>query len=421
MRSLTIIATLVLSIFIARGADPTDTSYSFQQCEGSAMPYPVPAESVTLPDSLTAVFINHVGRHGARFPSSPKNVTALIRELAKADSAKALTPAGEELLTMAKFVSETSRNRWGALDSLGMAEQRGIASRMFRNYGMLFNDTRVNAISSYSPRCVMSMYEFTHQLDRLNNHIEITTSSGRQNSPLMRPFDLDPDFIEWVKSGDWKAAYEMQFETMMPTAPARKLFKGEYAKEMTNDDARKVSYHAFKLLQGLSAMGLPSKMERYFTREEANQAWSCTNLSHYLERTASTLSTLPAEIAAPLLTDLLTTAEAAVEGKQQYAVMLRFGHAETLMPLLSLMHLDGCYYLTNYFDTVALHWKDFHVVPMASNLQMILVKSKSGKMYVRFDLNERPIPLLPGSDIIYTPWQQAREYLLRCIPLHLRP
>lgn len=421
MRSLTIIATLLLSIFIARGADPTDTSYSFQQCEGSAMPYPVPAESVTLPDSLTAVFINHVGRHGARFPSSPKNVTTLIRELAKADSAKALTPAGEELLTLAKFVSETSRNRWGALDSLGMAEQRGIASRMFRNYGMLFNDTRVNAISSYSPRCVMSMYEFTHQLDRLNNHIEITTSSGRQNSPLMRPFDLDPDFIEWVKNGDWKAAYEMQFETMMPTAPARKLFKGEYAKEMTNDDARKVSYHAFKLLQGLSAMGLPSKMERYFTREEANQAWSCTNLSHYLERTASTLSTLPAEIAAPLLTDLLTTAEAAVEGKQQYAVMLRFGHAETLMPLLSLMHLDGCYYLTNYFDTVALHWKDFHVVPMASNLQMILVKSKSGKMYVRLDLNERPIPLLPGSDIIYTPWEQAREYLLRCIPLHLRP
>lgn len=421
MRSLTIIATLLLSIFIARGADPTDTSYSFQQCEGSAMPYPVPAESVTLPDSLTAVFINHVGRHGARFPSSPKNVTTLIRELAKADSAKALTPAGEELLTLAKFVSETSRNRWGALDSLGMAEQRGIASRMFRNYGMLFNDTRINAISSYSPRCVMSMYEFTHQLDRLNNHIEITTSSGRQNSPLMRPFDLDSDFIEWAKSGDWKAAYKMQFETMMPTAPARKLFKSEYAKEMTNDDARKVSYHAFKLLQGLSAMGLPSKMERYFTREEANQAWSCTNLSHYLERTASTLSTLPAEIAAPLLTDLLTTAEAAVEGKQQYAVMLRFGHAETLMPLLSLMHLDGCYYLTNYFDTVALHWKDFHVVPMASNLQMILVKSKSGKMYVRLDLNERPIPLLPGSDIIYTPWQQAREYLLRCIPLHLRP
>ena len=387
MRSLTIIATLILSTFLLRGADPTETSYTFSECEGSAMPYPIPAESVALPDSLTAVFINHVGRHGARFPSSPKNVTELIKELSKADSAKALTPSGEELLSLARFVNETSRNRWGALDSLGMAEQRGIASRMLRNYGLLFNDTKINAISSYSPRCVMSMYEFTHQLDRLNNHIELTTSSGRQNSPLMRPFDLDADFIEWMKSGDWKEAYDMQYETMMPVAPARRLFKGDYAKEMSNDHARKVSYHAFKMLQGLSAMGMPSRMEDFFTRQEANQAWSCTNLSHYLERTATTLSLMPAEIAAPLLADLLETADAAVEGKQPYAVMLRFGHAETLMPLLSLMRLDGCYYLTNYFATVALHWKDIHVVPMASNLQMVIARSKSGRTYVRVDLN----------------------------------
>lgn len=421
MRSLTIIATLILSTFLLRGADPTETSYTFSECEGSAMPYPIPAESVALPDSLTAVFINHVGRHGARFPSSPKNVTELIKELSKADSVKALTPAGEQLLSLARFVSETSRNRWGALDSLGMAEQRGIASRMLRNYGLLFNDTKINAISSYSPRCVMSMYEFTHQLDRLNNHIEITTSSGRQNSPLMRPFDLDADFIEWMKSGDWKEAYDMQYETMMPVAPARRLFKGDYAKEMSNDHARKVSYHAFKMLQGMPAIGMPSRMEDFFTRQEANQAWSCTNLSHYLERTASTLSLMPAEIAAPLLADLVATADAAVEGKQPYAVMLRFGHAETMMPLLSLMRLDGCYYLTNYFDTVALHWKDFHVVPMASNLQMVIARSKSGRTYVRVDLNERPIHLIPGSDMIYTPWNQAREYLLRCIPLHLRP
>ena len=62
---------------------------------------------------------------------------------------------------------------------------------------------------------------------------------------------------------------------------------------------------------------------------------------------------------------------------------------------------------------MALHWKDFHVVPMASNLQMVIARSKSGRTYVRVDLNERPIPLIPGSDMIYTPWNQAREYLLR--------
>lgn len=420
MRSLTIIAA-ILWAFLMHGADPTETTYSFAECEGSAMPYPAPTEAAALPDSLTAVFVNHVGRHGARFPSSPRNVTKLIEELSAADSAKSLTPAGTEMLALARFVSETSRNRWGALDSLGMAEQRGIASRMFRSYGRLFDNSKILAISSYSPRCVMSMYEFTHQLDRLNNHMEIFTSSGRQNSPLMRPFDLDADFVEWMKSGSWKEAYAMQYETMMPTAPGRRMFKGDYAKNLTSEAARDVTYHMFKLLQGLPAMGLAPQMEKYFTLAEANRAWSCTNLSHYLERTATTLSSLPAEIASPLLIDLLTTAESAVEGKQEYPVILRFGHAETLMPLLSLMRLDGCYYLTNYFDTVALHWKDFHVVPMAANLQMVVAKTKSGRMYVRLDLNERPVPLLPGSGKIYTPWEEAREYLLRCIPLHLRP
>ena len=91
------------------------------------------------------------------------------------------------------------------------------------------------------------------------------------------------------------------------------------------------------------------------------------------------------------------------------------------MPLLSLMRLRGCYYMTNYFDTVALHWKNFDIVPMGANLQMVLFKTDKGDYCVRFDLNERPVPLLPNSDEIYTPWQQAREYLVHCLPLHLQP
>ena len=76
--------------------------------------------------------------------------------------------------------------------------------------------------------------------------------------------------------------------------------------------------------------------------------------------------------------------------------------------------------MTNYFDTVAMHWRDFDIVPMAANLQIILYKSKRGNFYVRFDLNEHPIPLMPNSDEIYLPWATARQYLNRCLPLHLQ-
>jgi hypothetical protein len=421
MRTLSLIALILVSIIFCNAADPTDTSYSFAQCDGTSMPYPTVKDDAALPDSLTPLFIDHVGRHGSRFPATSKDVNALLGNLQSADSVKALSASGQELLKLVKFVNDLSRNRWGSLDSLGMAEQRGIASRMIRKYGKFFNNAKVNAISSYSPRCVMSMYEFTHQLDRLNNNIQLYTSSGRQNSELLRPFDNDKDFLEWKKNGNWQEPYQMQFQTMMPTAPARKLFNADYAKNLTTEQAQEIAFNMFRFLRGLPAMGLESVMSKYFTKDEANHAWSCINLSHYLQWTTTTISPELADIAAPLLVDLITTLDEAANGKNQYNVMLRFGHAETLMPLLSLIKLKGCYYLTNYFDTTALHWKDFEIVPMAANLQIVLARTKAGRLYVRFDLNEQPIPLLPNSTEIYTPWEDAREFLLRNVPLHLRP
>lgn len=422
MKSIRIIPLLAILFVVAgnmRGADPMATTYGIEECLGSAMPYPAPSEAAAYPDSLTPVFVNHVGRHGARFLSSPKTSVDLARALHKADSAGVLAPLGKSLLGLVDYVMEISHNRWGALDSLGMAEQRGIASRMFRAYPGLFANGKVDAISSYAPRCVMSMYEFTHQLDRLNNTVEIYTSSGRQNSSLMRPFDVDKEYIEWYKGKSWEVPYEMFFETTVPASPARRLVTD--AGFFTQQEALDVAWNEYRVLSGLPAMGIDVDMSGYFTKEELNALWSCQNLRHYLVRTATTVSTEPALIASELLLDLITTLDEAVEGKNRADVALRFGHAETLMPLLSLMRLKGCYYMTNYFDTVALHWRDFYVVPMAANLQIVLFRTSKGGYCVRVDLNERPIPLLPDSDELYVDWSTARAYLVRCLPIHIQP
>ena len=419
MKTLRLAVLMAAATFIsAAGASPEVPQYSYIECEGSLMPYSQPDHPVEYPDSLEPVFINHVGRHGARYPASSANCLALRKALTTADSLGTISPLGRKLNKLNEEVIRLSTNRWGALDSLGMAEQRGIASRMFRAYPRLFADGTVSAISSYSPRCVMSMYEFTHQLDRLNNSVELTTSSGRRNSPLMRPFDVVTEYVDWYKSREWKAPYDMYFETTAPTAPARRLITDP--NYLSNSMAREVVWNEYKVLSGMPAMGLSIDLSKYFTTEELNALWSCQNLQHYLVRTATTLSSEPALIASELLLNLINTTDAAIEGKNAN-INLRFGHAETLMPLLSLMRLRGCYYMTNYFDTVALHWKDFDIVPMGANLQMVLFKTDKGDYCVRFDLNERPVPLLPNSDEIYTPWQQAREYLVHCLPLHLQP
>ncbi len=418
-KGLFLLLSLIFSLS-ATAADPTATHYSYQECQGSALPYPTPDMAMrAIPDSLTPVYVNHVGRHGARFLSSSKYTTALLRHLHKADSLRTITPAGRSLMTLCHTVVAHTAGRWGALDSLGMAEQRGIASRLHMLTPQLFHDTKVNAISSYVPRCVASMDEFTHQLTRLDTKIEIYTASGRQNSPLVRPWTDDADYKAFMAGKQWHEVYDGFVESTVPTTVAPRILGEKYPYEP--GEAQDVAMEVYKVVAGCSAMAIDADAEKYLTLDEYNALWSVENLHHYLTHSASTLSSAPMDMAAALLTNLIETMDKAAEGKNEYAVMMRFGHAETLMPLFALMRLPGCYYMTNYFDTVGLHWRDFYVVPMAANLQMLLFKSKSGRLYVRVDLNETPVPLIPGRPAIYTPWETAKEYLTRCLPLYLQP
>lgn len=417
------IFTLTLILFavavIAIAADPTSTRYSADNCQGSLKPYPIPKESYNYPDSLTPVLINHVGRHGSRFPASATHCLAMKRALQAADSIGSITPLGKKLLKLTEYAINRSEGQWGALDSLGMAEQRGIASRMLTNYPTLFNNAKINAVSSYSPRCVMSMYSFTHQLSRLNNHIELFTASGRSHSYLMRPFDIDASYAEFRNANEWKTPYDAYIKNVIPVSALQRVLGDKYPYD--NVDVHELALTEYYVIAGMSAMMIDCDALDYFTIEEYNALWSCFNLRQYLQRTATTVSYTPAEIASQLLLDLINTTDLATTGDGQYSINLRFGHAETLMPLLSLMRLKDCYYLTNYFDTVALNWQDFNVVPMSANLQMILFRSKTGKYYVRIDHNETPVALLPDSKSLYTPWDEAREYLMRCVPLYYQP
>lgn len=417
-----ITAILVLATVLGlRAADPMATDYSMRQCEGSLTPYPAEVNPAVFPDSLKPVYINHVGRHGSRYPASASNCLKLRQALLRADSLGTITPLGRRLMRLNDLVIERSNNQWGALDSLGMAEQRSIATRMFYNFGEIFSGgASVTAISSYSPRSMMSMYSFTHQLDRMDNRINFITSTGRVNSALMRPFDVDNDYLQFRKDKLWSPAYDAYFATACPTTAIRRVLGNRYP-FATDDEARDLAITEYYVIAGCSCMGIEPGASQYFTKEEYNALWSCFNLRQYLQRTATTVSAVPAEIASALIQDIIATTEGFIGGTNPSVANLRFGHAETLMPLLSLLRLKGCYYMTNYFDTVALHWRDFDVVPMAANLQIILFRAKeSGRYYIRVDVNEKPVPLQPGSTVLYTPWGEARDYMTRCLPLYVQ-
>lgn len=402
-------------------AAPTATDYTYVQCEGSLTPYPsVSRAEAVYPDSLLPVFVNHVGRHGARYPASSANNLTMKKALDRAAEAGTITPLGRKLAALNDRIIELSTDRWGALDSLGMTEQAGIATRMFYNYTEVFEKGKaVSAISSYSPRAMMSMFSFTHQLDRLNNRMTISTVTGSVNNRLMRPFDVDKDYLEFRAEKKWKPAYDEYFNSVCPTAAIRRVL-GERFAFADADEERNLAITEYYVLAGLEAMSLPNTMGDYLSRAEANALWSCFNLRQYLQRTATTVSTVPADIAADLVLDIIQTTDDFVSGENTTTTaVLRFGHAETLMPLLSLLRIPGCYYLTNYFDTVGQHWCDFDVVPMAANIQFVLFRAKaSGRYYVEVRVNEQPVALRKGDAATIYPWGELRRYLMNYVPLY---
>lgn len=404
---------LFLALFCASIAQGI-TYFSYQECQGSLRPYPVPTQSYSYPDSLTPIFINHIGRHGSRYAASASWTLQMRDALAQADSLKTITPLGKKFQKEVEKVIKATGDRWGALDSLGMAEQSGIAERMFANFPQLLQKGNINAIATYSPRVIMSMYTFTHSLAQLSSNININASSGKRFSPLLCFFDDNEDYIHFRSGKECKDAYKKFLDETCPTAPIEKLLGVKYP---FNPELKKdLAMSEYYIIAGMKSMGINFDPAPYLSLEEYNKLWSIFNFRQYIQRTHSTLSSVPANISAPLLENIISTADSVLSGKLNIVAQLRFAHAETLMPLFSLLNLPHCNYLTNYFDTVQYHWADWYVVPMASNLQIIYFKATgSGNIYVRFDLNETPISLSSEDSTKYYPWDKAREYMIDCL------
>lgn len=388
------------------------TDYTFRECLGSSMPYPDVSVTPETPDSLTPIMINHVGRHGSRYMSSGKAASNVSRALKNAVKLRTITPRGRNLLRLTEQIIERTAGRWGILDTLGKAEQMGIGMRMYSDFPMLMRDGRINAISSYVPRCIMSMYEFTHQIARLDDKMEIYTSSGRQNNPLLRFFNDDPELEELFLSPAYRRTLKEAADSMVPLTVLRKMLGANYPMDDILDPTS-LTMDIYSCLAATTAMELPCDISKYVTREEFNAMWSFKNYKQHLTHSASALSDAPAKAARALLGDMISSTDRFLEGDTAVApIQLRFGHAETLMPLLALIRIPGCYLDSDNPGEVSRDWLDFRIVPMAANFRLVIFRGPRGTVYVRADLNEQAVNLIEGDPRIYIPWDEAKAYLL---------
>lgn len=391
-------------------------SFDYNAGRASLSPYPSVESVVACPDSLQPFFINHVGRHGSRYPAGSLHTKLMKMTLEDAAAKQTITDLGRDFLAEVDRVLTATGNRWGQLDTIGEQEHRGIARRMYKAYPDLFAEGTVRAVSSYSPRSIMSMYSFTHELTQQSSAISVETASGRQFNTLVRNFDIDEEYKAYRNDTAYAGAYGCYLAQNLTVEPLLRLVGENY--ELDYETISDLALAEYYVAAGMNAMGLEFDASKYFTLEEYKRLWSIFNFRQYLLYSASVVSSRPAEIAGPLLQDIVMTADSVINGKLDIRAKLRFGHAETLMPLMALIQAPGCYYLSNYFDSVADNWKDYEQFPMAANLQLIYFRGPSGKVYVRVDYNEKPIRLLPGQTSDYVEWSKLRSRFLELLPLY---
>lgn len=412
------ILTLTLSVCLALSSLIPAQAAEFQELppdlDGSMMPidFSIIDNSLVLPDSLTPVSAAYVSRHGARYLSGPAKVELLDTTLNKALIDGNLSETGLDFLSLLRTIIETNTGRWGELSPIGIREQKIMGEHVASLFPPLSGNAVTLSVSSYVPRCVMTMYEFNAEINRRSRGLQAATDEGRQFNPWLRCFSFDADYAEYRKDGDWRGVYDDFLTRHVPAAPARRLFSNT---DLDDNQLRRLTMDMYQVLKSNRAAGLPAPTTQWMSVEEYRDCWKADNLNHYLRNNVTPLSSLAAEASAPLALELIRALDAGLASDNpDPALNGYFGHAETLMPLFSLLQLPGCFALPLDYDNLDKTWKVQDITPLGANLLIIASKSPSGKSYISLQLNGRNIPAWTGAP---TPvkWSDLRARWLHLI------
>lgn len=391
-----------------------------QQYAGTAMPYPIVKDSfVFFQDSMVPFYVNHLGRHGARFPTSGKALNRVKEILELAQRENRLTSGGVTLLSTIQNLSETFDGQWGKLSVVGEEEQRGIARRMIERYPQLFSDSvKVQAIATYVPRCIHSMDAFLACMVEFNSSLHIQRNEGKQYNDILRFFDLNQSYVDYKENGDWRPIYETFVRRKISSASVMENFFLESGQE-TDKEAEEFVMALFSIAAILPDTGTPINLDGLFTIGEWDNYWQTQNLRQYMSKSSSPIGRmLPVAIAWPLLSEFIHSADEVIKGKSDTRANFRFAHAETVIPFVALMGIEGTDVKVVVPDSVSKYWKDYEIAPMAANVQWVFYRDKNCQVWVKILLNEQEVTIpVVTSFFPYYRWEEVCHYLKQRIAI----
>jgi multiple inositol-polyphosphate phosphatase/2,3-bisphosphoglycerate 3-phosphatase len=392
------------------------------------------------PPGFEPIFINYVGRHGARFLTKPEADVRLLEILRIASDSDALTARGKLLQKMVGRFIEIEKNNYGNITLAGAEEQKGIAGRMYQRNKQVFKGRGLEVTMTEEVRTEQSAKAFLAGLAAVNSektiHIEKVPDSLNDK---LRFYDICPGYASYKKSPEVAAILDSLKKdprtSRISFRLADEIFKPNFATEfmgggikIENKQGQNISVKPEWLAEDLYSLysihfSMQIEMkENNFSESDfdfggffdpASLSWigfKSNAADFILKGPGSDSLGIQVTNSVPLLIDFINTTDSVLKNPGQRDACLRFAHAETISPFAALMGISDASSPSGSIFDFDKAWNASEIIPLSANIQWILY-SNGNEWLVKILLNEKEVsmPIMTNSFPYYR-WDDLRKY-----------
>lgn len=359
------------------------------------------------PKGYKPFYLSHYGRHGARY-AWDKAVYDNIKEVL--DSAYAignLSPQGHDFKQHFDDLYPLVKYRAGDLSKKGWEQQKGLAKQMVTYYPEIFkNGADIQAFTSTSTRCIMSMSAFCLGLTEQNPSLKIQEHCGYSFLKGVLPLNHHNPF----RNQDYSKT-ELLFDESLQHYVDRKIDVEPILERIFKDVNQALpedKYWSFvsqlsTFANGMKSLDTEADFTDIFTVEERKALWQINNFKFYI-------GAIPDHKAyQTVINDIIQKAEYKIKtGK--HGADLRFSHDDALLSLMILLGVDS--FTTNIIkpDDVS-RYCSMHNIPMGANLHFVLYKNKRlEKILFKVMLNGEETRIsIPTNNWPFYDWEEFKN------------
>lgn len=399
---------------------------------GTKTPYQAPGGSYTPPPAgYDPVFVNYVGRHGARFMTKAGADLRVWEVLQAAEKSNSLTAKGREVKAMTERLLVLEKDKYEQITLLGKEEQEAIGERLLYNYGGIFRGRGLEIVTTYKLRTQQSAEGFLQGLEKVPGKRNFTKAVDSLDA-VLRFYDLSPAYQRYKKNAVLRKSLDSLDRDKRTKEAAAHIWGSLFTPGFSFPSSEGGNAVAFadNLYDLYSVQfSLPGEMQEKgypkdsvdlgiaFGRKDLEWLDYRSGAQDFLEKGPGRDPLgIQVQVAAPLLVDFINSTDSVVRdaGTAPDAI-LRFTHAEAISPFATLLGLPQASTAAASIYEYQARWRAESVIPLSANIQWILY-SNGKDWLLKVLLNERESALPVGTkQYPYYRWEDVKNYYIKTL------